>query len=829
MRIAGPRTMLTGAVVLRAMARLPLALLLIFAVYIGVENWGALRESIAGREAVRTFTFAGKLIHAMQRERGRTAQQLAHMAPQPSSELIAARNDTDALLGRFPDITAASTRDSDEFLAGLADLRQAVDARSITEADAITRYSDLIGVVFRLSAPTRSAGEADRWIMSLSILRQLKEALGQERAVGAWAFESGGLVERQRSVWSGLHESQRFLRRALDAFAPHEIQMGVAAALPAHRAAEIERMRAQVEQPRSLGMPPTMTSETWIRLLTRVIDDLDRADATFTLRLEREADAAALRSGLILAAVILAAASALALIVRYRLRVSRAEGLLEQALDNIDEGFALWDHRDRLTIWNRRFVELCSVAAGPRRDLITSEIRPGTEFLNLMTVIADSAGIQDTERWLERRAETHREAGGRDEVEFGAGNWLRVTERRLPCCGTVGVYVDVSDLYALTAELRATDTRLQKLHRAVEQSPVSVVITDPNTVIEYVNPAFSKTTGYRPEEAIGQTPRILKSGQVPASTYQEMWRTLRAGRNWSGELVNLDKFGNAFVEEAVISPVTGDDGAVVNFVAIKLDVTKLRNLQQAAEEASHAKSRFIANMSHELRTPLNAIVGFSDIMCNQVFGPLGNPKYSEYARDINAAGAHLLGLINDILDISRIEAGRMELFPETVDLVEVIESALRLVSGRAKQGGVAISFQQCGPVWATVDKLRIKQAALNVIGNAVKFSHAGDCVTVRLRRETEEIWIEVLDTGIGMTPQELATALQPFRQVSDDLGRRFEGVGLGLPLTKTLVEMHGGRFEIISEKGIGTLVRLALPAPARVADREPAEMCTPAG
>ncbi len=239
--------------------------------------------------------------------------------------------------------------------------------------------------------------------------------------------------------------------------------------------------------------------------------------------------------------------------------------------------------------------------------------------------------------------------------------------------------------------------------------------------------------------------------------------------------------------------------------------------KEQAELANRAKSEFLANMSHELRTPLNAVIGFSELIENQVFGPVGNEKYLEYAKDIQTSGQHLLKLINDILDLSKIEAGKLELYEENVDVAVVIDACLMLVRERAESAGVAITHRLPKTLpRIRVDERKLKQILINLLSNAVKFTPEGGRVTLRVAVGPRRGFvIKVSDTGIGIAPDDVQRALAPFGQVDSALSRRFEGTGLGLPLTKALVEMHGGDLEIESTLDVGTTVIVRFP-PRRI-------------
>ena len=230
-----------------------------------------------------------------------------------------------------------------------------------------------------------------------------------------------------------------------------------------------------------------------------------------------------------------------------------------------------------------------------------------------------------------------------------------------------------------------------------------------------------------------------------------------------------------------------------------------------AETANRSKSEFLANMSHELRTPLNAIIGFSEMMESSIFGPLGSPKYQEYATDIRASGQHLLELINDILDMSKIEAGRMTLESQPLDLAPVVTESLRLVSGRAEISAVQIhnSIESLPPVEA--DKRAIKQVMLNLLSNAIKFTPSGGEIFIDAALADDLLTISVRDTGIGIPASALPKIGRAFEQVESQHSKKHKGTGLGLALSRALVEMHEGTLTIESTEGVGTTVSFTLP------------------
>jgi len=254
-------------------------------------------------------------------------------------------------------------------------------------------------------------------------------------------------------------------------------------------------------------------------------------------------------------------------------------------------------------------------------------------------------------------------------------------------------------------------------------------------------------------------------------------------------------------------------GQFANLEAERQANAQMRAAMDEAKLASRAKSEFLANISHELRTPLNAINGFSQLMLSATFGPLGDSRYHDYVKDINASGEHLLALINEILDLSRIEAGKRELAESEVDLGRLIASCLRVVRQRAEDKGIALQNRlgdEAPILWA--DETALKQVLLNLVVNGIKFTQPGGRVAVSVERADGGIVVAVADTGIGIAAEDHAAILKPFGQAQNAMTRDQEGTGLGLPLAQALTELHGGTLTIDSALGEGTTVRVRLPA-----------------
>jgi signal transduction histidine kinase len=240
----------------------------------------------------------------------------------------------------------------------------------------------------------------------------------------------------------------------------------------------------------------------------------------------------------------------------------------------------------------------------------------------------------------------------------------------------------------------------------------------------------------------------------------------------------------------------------------------LHNAKEEAEAANRAKSEFLAAMSHELRTPLNAIIGFSEIIKSETFGPVGSAKYRDYSNDIHSSGQHLLDLINDILDLSKVESGVDELYEEDVEISEAVRSAVGLVQQRAENKGIKLASDTPSALpKLRADERKLKQILVNLLTNAIKFTEAGGEVKVRIRCDPKRgCEFQIIDTGIGIAPEDISKALSQFGQVDSDVRRANEGTGLGLPLTKALIELHGGTLDLHSEVGKGTTVTLWFPA-----------------
>jgi len=379
-------------------------------------------------------------------------------------------------------------------------------------------------------------------------------------------------------------------------------------------------------------------------------------------------------------------------------------------------------------------------------------------------------------------------------------------------------------------ERKIAEDQLRKLSLAVEQSPESIVITNLDAEIEYVNQAFLTITGYERNEVIGKNPRILHSGQTPTETFDSLWDALTHGHIWRGELYNRRKDGSECIEFAIITPIHQTDGRITHYVAVKQDITERKRLElelshhrdrleelvssrtaelalakEAAETANLAKSTFLSNMSHEIRTPMNAIIGMAHVMLRSG----ATPEQSVRLGKINTAALHLLGIINDVLDISKIEAGKLVLENAAINVQAILHDVSVLIAERARGRGLWLRIENSVDLpFLSGDPTRLKQALLNYAANAVKFTEQGG-VTLRASVQDEcddaiSVRFEVRDTGIGIAPEVQSRLFADFEQADNSTTRHYGGTGLGLAITKRLAELMGGHAGVESTPMLGS-------------------------
>ncbi|MFQ5347691.1 MAG: PAS domain-containing sensor histidine kinase, partial [Rhodothalassiaceae bacterium] len=379
----------------------------------------------------------------------------------------------------------------------------------------------------------------------------------------------------------------------------------------------------------------------------------------------------------------------------------------------------------------------------------------------------------------------------------------------------------IASLFDISEQKRAETERL--FERVFELSPDVITLSRVSDgTFRFVNDAFLTTMGFAREEVIGRNSKQLRLWKNREQRRDLVQRLAKEGivHNFECQMRRSDGTILDMAMSVTTLPYLGEDYLLLvgrDMTEYNRQQRELRRSKEAAEAANRTKSEFLANISHELRTPLNAIIGFSELMQRETLGPLGHEHYRGYCADILDAGRHLLAIINDILDLSKLEAGRLTVERERVSIDEIFEPCVRLVSDRAEKAGLELRVEaatEAGPVLGDIRRLR--QVMLNLLSNAVKFTPAGGRVVIgAVAEDRERTRLFVSDTGIGMSEAELEKALTPFGQIDSSLARRYEGAGLGLPLVKALVEMQGGRFVLESAPGAGTCASAILPRAER--------------
>jgi len=489
--------------------------------------------------------------------------------------------------------------------------------------------------------------------------------------------------------------------------------------------------------------------------------------------------------------------------------------LLARVIADLPEGIAVFDEADRLQACNGQYRAI-------NRDL-SADLEPGIAYADLLRAELERRGEAASDVVLAEALARHRNLPSRLEQQRPDGGWVQVLEQRLADGGTLRVMRDITAIKQRELQFAELAQRNAVLASTVASVTSGVVICDAtqhDQPIVFANAAFTRITGYTAAEAMGRNCRFLQGRDTDREAVERMRRAIAVGRAVTVTLRNYRKDGRTFWNEVNISPLHDASGRLIHFVGILQDATNrirteenLREAKDQAEVANRAKSEFLANVSHELRTPLNAILGFTEIMQLEMFGPLGAPQYHVYAKDVHDSGQLLLDIINDILDLSKIEAGRMELFPEAVEARDVFEACLRLVSGRAQTNGVILQSElPPGLPKVRVDPRAVRQMLTNLLTNAVKFTPKGGRVMLAARLDGDQMELSVADTGIGIAPKDIAKVLEPFGQADNPHSRRQQGTGLGLPIVKALVEQSGGSFRLESKLEVGTTVTLRLPA-----------------
>jgi len=530
-----------------------------------------------------------------------------------------------------------------------------------------------------------------------------------------------------------------------------------------------------------------------------------------------------------------------AMLVSLRARNARAEAALVENQLRFDMAFAGarcgiwdWDLTANRVYWSSAMFDMLGLRQ-PSKRLSPGEIK--------QLAHPDDVGAIDDIIGAASRASRSYDTAFRLRHAEGGYVWVRAKGQvwgggRMAGERLVGITIDITE--QKLAEAREHDAN-DRLRDAIESIGEAFALWDADNRLVTANhkfaeflqlPAHSIAEGATLEQVMEEA-GIGSDWPRAGGLEESVWEIRLPGGRWLQISERPTQAGGHVNVGTDITPIKVQENALTsNKSALEktvrdLEASRLKLQHQArqlvdlaekyaaektrAESANRSKSEFLANMSHELRTPLNAIIGFSEIMEGAMFGPLGSPKYLEYAHDIHSSGQHLLELINDILDMSKIEAGRMTLEKQPTDLAKVIDESLRLVSGRAEIASVKVVDNTHDMPEVEADKRAIKQVLLNLLSNAIKFTPAGGTIDIQSVTQPGMVAITVADSGIGIPAHALPKIGRPFEQVESQHSKKHKGTGLGLALSRSLVEMHGGTLKIESTEGVGTQVTFTLP------------------
>jgi PAS domain S-box-containing protein len=501
---------------------------------------------------------------------------------------------------------------------------------------------------------------------------------------------------------------------------------------------------------------------------------------------------------------------------RFRAEALRAESMLRDVVDSMPEGLAIFDPEGRMVTCNDVFRKIFYDSA--------AYLVPGARYEDLLRYALSQGRNLDAkgreEEWLKERLDQFNNPGRSFERRLADGRWLQVTDRRMRNGGIASLRIDITALKQAEAARRKSDLQLRE---AIEAIPEGFMLFDAEDRLVLSNSRLDElypltASMHRPGNRFEDMLRDgLTHKQFPdALGREDAWlaERLAARRSMKSSIEQRQTDGRwVLIDEHR----TGDGGWVGtrrDITEIKQREAELRKAKEEAEVASRAKSQFLSHMSHELRTSLNAIIGFSDLIHREINGPVGHASYLDYAANIHTSGEHLLTVVNDILDLSKIEAGRLVLSEDEIELSSLGASVIRMLSEQAKAAGLTMAAEIDPHLPHLMgDERLLRQVILNLLGNAIKFKLVGGRVSLDAALDADSaLTISVSDTGIGIAAEDLARIMEPFGQVDSAFNGRHQGTGLGLPIAKKLTEAMGGKLTIESRLKVGTRVTLRFPA-----------------
>jgi polar amino acid transport system substrate-binding protein len=480
----------------------------------------------------------------------------------------------------------------------------------------------------------------------------------------------------------------------------------------------------------------------------------------------------------------------------------KSEERIRTIFDNATVGMGFFDNQGRLVQANACWIRMMDYAIDNLRQLsphalVHPDDREESQQLFAALLQGDRPNFRIEQRFVRKD----------DSVFWGDLSVAAVKDEAGAIQSVIGMLVNIS-------ERKKAELDMRKLWRAIEEGSTSIMITDRNGRIEYVNPRFIEITGYSPVDAIGQTFKLIESDRHPAEFYQNIQQTIKAGKEWRGEMQLRRKNGDIYWSFTRITPVRDENAHITHFISAQDDITEEKRMDQelirakrAADEASNAKSEFLANMSHEIRTPMNAIIGLAHLAQKTDL----TTKQRDYINKIQSSADALLMIINDILDFSKIEAGKLAMESVDFHLDEVLDNLSNLITIKTqdkKNLEVLFDVKNDVPRRLVGDPIRLGQILINLGSNAVKFTHAGEIIVSITRQQMDQRQVtqqfEVSDTGIGMSPAQVDQLFQAFTQADTSTTRKFGGTGLGLTISQRLVHMMQGQIWAESQPGKGS-------------------------
>ncbi|WP_373088823.1 ATP-binding protein [Sneathiella sp.] len=496
-------------------------------------------------------------------------------------------------------------------------------------------------------------------------------------------------------------------------------------------------------------------------------------------------------------------------------RAELAERTLIDAIESMSDAVAVFDKNDRLVTFNNAY-----------RELYTSnqdKLKPGQPFEVLLRSKVSTGSILDAigreEEWIAESLEARRRTEGPAEYKLASGKIYRLVDNRTKAGGIVSIRTDVTEMREREKALEDSRSKLEQaqtiaqignwIHNNVEDTHdwsneiFRILGFEPGTV----EPSYKQFIALVHHNDVENLKTVFNLSGAKREPFDVEFRIIQK----TGKLIYVRVLGR--LDFDTNGRLLGASGTLQDITAQHLVAQELRLAKKKAEQGTRSKSLFLANMSHELRTPLNAVIGFSEVLAKEIFGPIENAKYREYADNIQSSGRHLLSLIDDILDYSRLESGTVKLQETEFNLYELVQSTQIMLAAKAIEKSTLLSISNDLDIRITGDERKLKQVLINVVNNAIKFTPEQGLISLHASTDSDQyISIFVEDNGYGIDEDEIENVMRPFGRAHRSVTKSIEGTGLGLPLTKSIVELHGGELKIASNSfKPGTTVEIRLP------------------